>query len=195
MKKHQSEEFGENSRESDRGFLYDRGVRIIMQNENAAPEARILNVVRDEEFHNLAPSWTGREVIVYHMTRKAIEQGKVMPFFPPAAGSQLDLSNYEAVVKVAFDWVHEVPSPFMVTQNAFDSWSKDRVDEPQEGYTMFLMKPLVDGWGHRSTSVGDILHDLSTDRFYVVDNCGFTRLVCDGERKEFLAFIEAMSQH
>jgi hypothetical protein len=143
----------------------------------ASNEARNFEVPAFSRMMN--PSWSGHEVIVYHMTREAMQNGDVMPFFSPKSGAVLNLINYEQVAKIEYKWVvagHCTP-PFGVTQNAFDSWSKDRDGVEQDCHTLSVLKPLRDGWGHRSTSVGDLIEDVSTGRFYVVDDCGYSRLI------------------
>lgn len=155
-----------------------------MQRDTASPVARKLEVGSDESYHGLNPSWSGREIVVYHVTREyatvAMEQyddNHIKPFaFGVKAGNFADLSNYEAVAKIEYKWVIDEVPPFGITQNGFDSWSKDRDGVEQDCHTLTVLKPLVDGWGHKSTSVGDLLHDTTTNRWYVVDSCGYTRL-------------------
>lgn len=155
-----------------------------MQNENAATEARQMKVSEYEGDKNRSPSFSGRNVVVYHVTRDyakvAMEQwddNHVKPFsLGIKANNRVDLSNYEAVVEIEFKWVESVPSPYMITQNAWDSWSKDRIGTDEGTYSMKLLKPLVGGWGHKSTSIGDLIHITSTDQWFVIDECGYTRL-------------------
>lgn len=148
-----------------------------MTDTPASIEARIFEVPAFSRMMN--PSWGGREVIVHHMTREAMTNGNVIPFFSPKSGALLNLSNYEPVAKIEYKWVvagNAIP-PYGLTQNGCDSWSKDRDGVEQDCHTLTVLKPLRDGWGHRSTSVGDLVEDVTTGRFYVVDDIGYSRLI------------------
>lgn len=158
---------------------------IIMQNENAAPEARMFETARNDEYRMVNPCWIGRKVIVHHMTREASERlfndhetNHVKSFFGNQKGQSVDMNNYEAVAEIEYKWVTagDEPTPFFLTQNAFDSWSQDRDGVEESTHTMRVLKPLVDGWGHRSTSVGDVIQVVDTDQWFVVDMCDYTRL-------------------
>jgi hypothetical protein len=150
--------------------------------------ARQLTVSSADADQNTNPSWVGRDVVIYHVTRDyhrvAMDQhddGHVKPFSViDQRGARVDPENYEAVAIISYKWVESVPSPFMITQNAYNSWSRDNIGN-HDAFMMSLYKPLsVDDngkeWGHASTSVGDIVHCLSTDRYYLVDGFGYTRL-------------------
>lgn len=88
----------------------------------------------------------------------------------------VDLKDYEAVASLSMS-EHEI-SPYIVTQNIENSWSRDARDGKINGVT--LVKPLeVDEegreWGHRSSMVGDMIYNPRTGVAYIIMPIGWSK--------------------
>ena len=100
--------------------------------------------------------------------------------------------NYEKVAVATFKDKHDSHRLWRLTNNVDESWSKDFV-LPKTfvwGY-MKRIKPLHIGkdgkeWGLRSSMVGDIFHDLTHDRMWIIANMGLEE-VSNPENKSFAA--------
>ena len=104
-----------------------------------------------------------------------------IPFFALTEGFELDMNDYHAIATVSGPAVKGGDLLFRLTQNAFESWSRDHAgshDNEHWGAWDMKVAPLhIDAqgeeWGHRSSMVGDIFVCNRTSQAWVVCGVGF----------------------
>jgi len=110
---------------------------------------------------------------------------QVQVLFVERDGSFDHVANVDATTEIsgaqdskeATDWALEYA--FRLTQNIEGSWSMGRtiidgqsiIDNPDFNENVTVVKPLYNGWGHRSSMVGDRM--IVNGKTYEVDMIGF----------------------
>lgn len=151
-----------------------------------------MNFGIDPSRANLNPCWGGRNVEVHFMTEDFIVASSndrqayakdVMPFHGSRHMTKdsnwlIRMKHYEHVATISYKWVvagGAIP-PFGILQNAFSSWHESHGIE-NETFTLEVVDEDAKRNGYRSLSIGDVVHDLDTKRWYMVDGTGYTRLI------------------